>query len=108
MERKLLQIVVAPADFTAVGFGLDGVLFGTTLVGLSEAGVIDSSVRFLKGMTLMIGLVGGTLARLMAVVRRSVPTVGILFGPTGELRFVPLLRLWQCLVAGVARPTAIT
>ena len=79
MERKLLQIVVGLAGFAAVGFGFAGVLFGTTLLGLSDDVVIDSSVRFLKGKTLVIGLI-----------------------------FVPLLWLWQRHVAGIAGRTAIT
>ena len=131
MERKLLQIVVALAGFAAVGFGLAGVLFGTSLMGLAEDVVIDSSVRFLKGMTVMIGLiywsavpnierhgerislvtlilVGGAVARLLAVVSHGVPTMGILLSLTGELIVVPLLWLWQRHVADVARRTAIT
>ena len=131
MERKLLQIAVALAGLAAVGFGLAGVLFGTTFMGLSDDVVIDSYVRFLKGMTLAIGgvywsaipnierhgerislvtliLVGGAAARLLAVVSHGVPTMGILFSLVGELIFVPLLWLWQRHVAGVARRTAIT
>jgi hypothetical protein len=65
MERKLLQIVVALAGFAAVGFGLAGVLFGTTLVAPSDDVVIGSSVRFLRGMTLAIGLIG--VARRTAI-----------------------------------------
>jgi hypothetical protein len=65
MERKLLQIVVALAGFAAVGFGLAGVLFGTTWVAPSDDVVIGSSVRFLRGMTLAIGLIG--VARRTAI-----------------------------------------
>jgi hypothetical protein len=131
MERKLLQIAVALAGFAAVTFGLAGVLFGTTIMDLSDDVLTDSHVRFLKGMTLAIGfvywsavpdierhgerislvtfiLVGGALARLMAVVSHGVPTMGILFSVAGELIFVPLLWLWQRHVASVARRTAIT
>jgi Domain of unknown function (DUF4345) len=131
MERKLLQIAVALAGFAAVGFGLAGVLFGTTIMELSDDVLTDSHVRFLKGMTLAIGfvywsavpdierhgerislvtfiLVGGAVARLMAVVSHGVPTMGILFSVAGELIFVPLLWLWQRHVASVARRTAIT
>ena len=131
MERKLLQIIVALAGLAAVGFGLAGVLFGTTFMGLSNDVVIDSNVRFLKGMTLVIGLiywsaipnierhgerislvtfilVGGAMARLLAVVSHGVPTMGILFGLAGQLIVVPLLWLWQRHVASVAKRTAIT
>jgi hypothetical protein len=131
MERKLLQIAVALTGLAAVGFGLAGVAVGTTFLGLSDDVVIDSSVRFLKGMTLVIGLiywstiaqierhgerislvtlilVGGAVARLIAVVSHGVPTTGILLGLSGELVFVPLLWLWQRHVAIVARRTAVT
>lgn len=131
MERKLLQIAVALAGFAAIVFGGAGVLIGTTFMGLSDDVVIDSSVRFLKGMTLAIGLVywsaiprierhgerialvtfvlvGGALARLMAVISHGVPTVGILLTLAGDLIFVPLLWLWQRHVASIARRTAIT
>ena len=131
MERKLLQIAFALAGLAAVGFGLAGVLFGTIFTELSDDVVIDSYVRFLKGMTLAIGLVywsaipaierhgerislvtfilvGGAVARLIAVVSHGVPTMGILLGLVGELIFVPLLWLWQRHVASVARRTAIT
>ena len=131
MERKLLQIAVALTGLAAVGFGLAGVAVGTTFLGLSDDVVIDSSVRFLKGMTLAIGLVywsaivdierhgerislltsilvGGARARLMAVVSQGVSTLGILLGLVGELIFAPLLWLSQRHVAGVAGRTAIT
>jgi hypothetical protein len=131
MERKLLQIAVALAGLAAVAFGLAGVLFGTTIMEMSDDIVTDSHVRFLKGMTLVIGfvywsaipdierrgerialvtliLVGGAMARLMAVVSHGVPTMGILFSLVAELIFVPLLWLWQRHVAGVARRAAIT
>jgi hypothetical protein len=131
MERKLLQIAVALAGFAAVGFGLAGVLFGTTIMELSDDVLTDSHVRFFKGMTLAIGfvywsavpdierhgerislvtfiLVGGAMARLMSIVSHGVPTMGLLFSLVGELIFVPLLWLWQRHVASVARRTAIT
>jgi hypothetical protein len=131
MERKFLQIAFGLAGLAAVGFGLAGVLAGTTLTGLPDDVVIDSYVRFLQGLTLAIGfvywsaipdierhterislvtfiLVGGALARLLAVVSHGVPTMGILFGLVGELIFVPWLWLWQRHVAGAARRVAIT
>jgi hypothetical protein len=130
MERKLLQIAIAVAGLAAVGFGLAGVLFGTAFMELSDDVVIDSYVRFLKGMTLAIGLiywsaipnierhaerislvtfilVGGAVARLMAVISHGVPTMGILLSLVGELIFVPLLWIWQRHVGGAARRAAI-
>jgi hypothetical protein len=129
VERRLLQFAVGLAGLASVVFGLAGVLFGTAFLGLSDNVAIDSSVRFLKGMTLAIGfvywsaipdierhgerisvvtfiLVGGAMARLMAVVSHGVPTLGILFSLTGELVFVPLLWLWQRHVAGSSRRVA--
>jgi hypothetical protein len=131
MERKLLQIAIALAGLAAVGFGLAGVLFGTTIMDMSDDILTDSHVRFLKGMTLAIGfvywsaipdierhserislvtfiLVGGAVARLMAVVSHGVPTMGLLVSLVGGLIFVPLLWVWQRHVASVASRTAIT
>ena len=57
MERKLLQIAVAIAGLTGVGLGLTGVVFGTLHADLSGDVVLDSYVRFAKGVLLAIGLV---------------------------------------------------
>ena len=57
MERKLLQIAVAAAGLAGVSLGLTGVLFGTMYADLSGDVVMDSYVRFLKGMLLAIGLI---------------------------------------------------
>jgi hypothetical protein len=131
MERKLLQIAVALAGFAAIGFGLAGVMFGARFLGLSDDVVIDSSVRFLKGMTLAIGivylsaipdierhgerislvtfiLVLGAVPRLMVVIGHGVPTIGILISLGGELIVAPLLWLWQRHVARVAQRGALT
>src|ERR1700687_1783435 len=101
MERKLLQIAFALAGLTLVGFGLAGVFFDATFVDLSGDVVIDSYIRFLKGMLLAIGLVYwsaipdierhgerislltfilvlGAIPRLMAVISHGVPTIGIM------------------------------
>ena len=57
MERKLLQATVAVAGFAGVVLGLTGVLFGTLYADLSGDAVLDSYVRFGKGVLLAIGLV---------------------------------------------------
>src|SRR5260221_8966642 len=57
MERKLLQIAVAVAGLIGVVLGLTGVLFGTLHADLSGDVVLDSYVRFAKGVLLAIGLV---------------------------------------------------
>jgi len=131
MERTLLQIAVAVAGLAGVGLGLTGVVFGTLDADLSGDVVLDSYVRFLKGMLLAIGLiywssipqidrygdrislvtfilVAGTLARLMSVIGHGVPTVGIMINVIAGLVFVPLLWLWQRRVARVALRGAVT
>jgi hypothetical protein len=131
MERTLLQIAVAVAGLAGVSLGLVGVVFGTLYADLSGDVVLDSYVRFLKGMLLAIGLiywscipridrcgdrislvtfilVAGTLARLMSVIGHGVPTVGIMSNVIAGLIFVPLLWLWQRRVARVAQRGAVT
>jgi len=131
MERKLLQIAFALAGLTLVGFGLAGVFFGAAFMDLSGDVVMDSYIRFLKGMLLAIGLVYwssipdierhgerislltfilvlGAVPRLMAVIGHGVPTIGILVGLVGELIFAPLLWFWQRHVARVAQRGVLT
>ena len=57
MERKLLQAAVAIAGLAGVFLGLTGVLFGTLYADLSGDVVLDSYVRFGKGVLLAIGLI---------------------------------------------------
>ena len=131
MQRKLLQIAVALAGLTGVGLGLTGVLFGTLHADLSGDVVLDSYVRFAKGVLLAIGLVYwscvaqieqrgdrialvtfilvlGTLSRLFSVIDHGVPTVGIMSNLIAGLIFVPLLWLWQRHVARIAQRRAVT
>ena len=131
MERKLLQIAFAIAGLVLVGFGLAGVFFGANFMDLSGNVVMDSYIRFLKGMLFAIGLVYwssipdierhgerislvtlilvlGAVPRLMAVIGHGVPTIGIMVGLAGELIFAPLLWLWQRHVSGVAQRSALT
>ena len=131
MERKPLQIAFAIAGLVLVGFGLAGVFFGANFMDLSGNVVMDSYIRFLKGMLLAIGLVYwssipdierhgeritlvtfilvlGAVPRLMAVIGHGVPTNGIVISLVGELIFAPLLWLWQRHVSGVAQRSALT
>jgi hypothetical protein len=131
MERKLLQIALALAGLLVGGFGLAGVFFGTTFTEFSGNVVVDSYIRFLKGMLLAIGLIYwssipqierqterislvtlilvlGAIPRLMAVIGHGVPTIGIMVGLAGELIAAPLLWLWQRRVARVALRSALT
>jgi hypothetical protein len=110
---------------------LAGVFFGANFLDLSGNVVMDSYIRFLKGMLLAIGLIYwsaipdierhgeritlvtfilvlGAVPRLMAVIGHGVPTIGILVSLTGELIVAPLLWLWQRHVAGVALRCALT
>ena len=131
MERKLLQIAFALAGLALVGFGFAGVFFGANFMDLSGNVVMDSYIRFLKGMLLAIGLVYwssipdierhgerislvtfilvlGAVPRLMAVIGHGVPTIGIMIGLVGELIVAPLLWWWQRHVARVALLSALT
>jgi hypothetical protein len=131
MERKLLQAAVAIAGFAGVFLGLTGVLFGTMHADLSGDVVLDSYVRFGKGVLLAIGLlywscipqiehrgdrialltlilVVGSLSRLLVVAGHGVPTLGIVLNLTAGLILVPLLWLWQRHVAGVTQRGAVT
>jgi hypothetical protein len=131
MERKLIQIAFAVAGLVLVGFGFAGVFFGANFLDLSGNVVMDSYIRFLKGMLLAIGLVYwssipdierhgerislvtfilvlGAVPRLMAVIGHGVPTNGIVIGLVGELIVAPLLWLWQRHVAQAAQRGAVT
>jgi len=130
MERKLLQATVAVAGFAGVMLGLTGVLFGAH-ADLSGDVVLDSYVRFGKGVLLAIGLVYwscipriefcgdrlslvtfvlvlGTLSRLISAIGHGVPTLGIVANLVAGLILVPLLWLWQRSIAGQARRRAVT
>jgi hypothetical protein len=131
VERKLLQIAFALAGLALVGFGFAGVFFGANFLDLSGNVVMDSYIRFLKGMLLAIGLIYwssipdierhgerislvtcilvlGAVPRLMAVIGHGVPTIGILISLAGELIAAPLLWLWQRRIAGAAQRSALT
>jgi len=131
MERRLLQIAVALAGLIGVILGLTGVLVGTMHADLSGDVVLDSYVRFGKGVLLAIGLiywssipqierhgdrialitiilVVGSLSRLLSLAGHGVPTLGIISNLIAGLVFVPLVWLWQRHVARVAQRGALT
>jgi hypothetical protein len=131
MERSLLQIAVAVAGLIGVVLGLTGVLFGTMHADLSGDVVLDSYVRFGKGVLLAIGLiywssipqierhgdrialitlilVSGSLSRLFSLAGHGVPTLGIISNLIAGLVFVPLVWLWQRHVASRAQRSALT
>jgi len=131
MERRLLQIAVALAGLIGVILCLTGVLVGTMHADLSGDVVLDSYVRFGKGVLLAIGLiywssipqierhgdrialitiilVVGSLSRLLSLAGHGVPTLGIISNLIAGLVFVPLVWLWQRHVARVAQRGALT
>jgi hypothetical protein len=131
MERKLVQGIFAVAGLVLVGFGFAGVFFGANFLDLSGNVVMDSYIRFLKGMLLAIGLVYwsaipdierhgerislvtfilvlGAVPRLMAVIGHGVPTIGIIIGLAGELVVAPVLWLWQRRIAQAAQRSDLT
>jgi hypothetical protein len=131
VECKLLQLAFALAGLMLVGFGFAGVFFGANFLDLSGNVVMDSYIRFLKGMLLAIGLVYwssipdiarhgervslvtfilvlGAVPRLMAVIGHGVPTIGIVIGLAGELIAAPLLWLWQRRIVRAAQLGALT
>lgn len=131
MECKLLQLAFALAGLVLVDFGFAGVFFGANFLDLSGNVVMDSYIRFLKGMLLAIGLVYwsaipdierhgerialvtfilvlGAVPRLMAVIGHGVPTIGIIIGLAGELIVAPLLWLWQRRIARAAQRSLLT
>lgn len=118
MERRLLQIALAIAGLVAILFGVTGVLFGTSLAGVTVSVTIEGYVRFIKGVLIASGLiywsaiphierrseriavvtfilVFGAIGRLLAVVGHGFPTVGLMISLVGELVVVPLLWLWH-------------
>ena len=131
MERKLVQGIFAIAGLVLVGFGFAGVFFGANFLDLSGNVVMDSYIRFLKGMLLAIGLIYwssiadierhgerialvtfilvlGAVPRLMAVIGHGVPTIGIIVGLVGELIVAPLLWLWHRRVVEAAHRSDLT
>jgi hypothetical protein len=106
VERKLLQIVFALAGLVLVGFGLGGVFLGANFMDLSGNVVMNSYIRFLKGMLLAIGLI--YWSSVPDIERHGVPTIGILISLAGELIVAPLLCLWQRHVARVALRSVLT
>ncbi|UGV25547.1 DUF4345 domain-containing protein [Rhodopseudomonas boonkerdii] len=118
MERRLLQIALAIVGLVAMLFGLSGVLFGTSLAGITVGVTLEGYVRFIKGVLIAAGLIYwsaipqvekrgeriavvtfilmfGAVGRLLAVVGHGFPTVGLLVSLIGELIVVPLIWLWH-------------
>jgi hypothetical protein len=118
LERTLLQIALAIAGLVAILFGLTGVLFGTSLAGVTVSVTLEGYVRFIKGVLIAAGLIYwsaipqvekrgeriavvtfilmfGAAGRLLAVIGHGFPTVGLLISLIGELIVVPAIWLWH-------------
>ena len=119
-QRRLLQLIIAVLALVPISAGLAGVLTGPGFLTTSPpwSTDLDSHVRFLSGVFLVLGLawwsciphietkserirllgiatfVGG-LARLYSLILVGAPTAGHLVGLGLELVAVPLILLWH-------------
>ncbi len=128
--RRPLQVTVAVLSLVPIAAGAAGVALGPSLVG-AAAGPggstdLDSHFRYLSGIFLALGLVFcstvpaierrtarfrlaaalvvcGGLARLLSLAATGRPGAPHLAGLALELVVVPLLVLWQSLVARAHR-----
>ncbi len=122
-SRRLLQATVAVLSLVPLSAGAAGVILGPGLLGVQDGGEdLDSHFRYLSGIFLALGLtfcstvpaierrtarfrlaaalvVCGGLGRLLSLQATGVPSTPHLVGLLLELVAVPLLALWQALVA---------
>lgn len=126
--RRWLQVSVALGTLVPIMAGGAGIIFGPAMLGENTGSSmsLDSHYRYLSGLLLGIGLaflstipqiekktalfrtlalivVMGGLARLYGLLHTGVPDRGMLFGLGMELVIVPLLALWQSVVARQSR-----
>ncbi len=135
-ETKALQTVVAVLAFVPVAAGLAGIVLGPRFLGVEEPWPVDldSHVRFLSGVFLVVGLawyscipkiarrtrlfrllaamtIAGGFARFLSFGLHGAPSAGHLYGLVAELVLVPLLVIWQARIAalryGAARPRGL-
>jgi hypothetical protein len=123
-SRRALQAFIAVAALLPVVAGAAGVVAGPRLLGAEAPwpGDLDSHVRFLSGVFLVVGLAwwscipgierkgerlrllalmtfAGGLARLLSLGLAGLPSAGHLFGLAMELVGVPLVVIWQAAIA---------
>lgn len=121
-ERRLLQGAVALAGCVPIGAGLGGALLGAAFIGQGADPSLDSHVRYLSGLLLMIGLafwqaiptierqtvrfrllgaivVCGGVARLLGVALAGWPSWPMRLALVMELIVTPALVLWQARIA---------
>jgi len=121
--RRALQVFIAFAGLLPVFAGAAGIVTGAGFLGAPAPPVdLDSHLRFLSGVFLVVGLawwscipaietkgerlrllalmtfVGG-FARLFSLVLAGAPSVGHLVGLCMELAAVPIVVLWQARIA---------
>jgi hypothetical protein len=135
-ETKALQAIVAVLAFVPVAAGLAGIIVGPRFLGVEEPWPVDldSHVRFLSGVFLVVGIawyscipkiarrttlfrllaamtIAGGMARLVSFGLHGAPSAGHLYGLVAELVLVPLLVIWQARIAalryGAARPRGL-
>lgn len=131
--KTALQCIVAVLAATPVLVGIEGILSGPEFLGLAQPWPIDldSHFRFLSGFFLAIGIAWyscildietkterfrllaactftGGLARLFSLLLAGAPSAGHLAGLCVELIAVPLLVLWQSVIANKAAARAAT
>jgi hypothetical protein len=124
IEKRLLQIVVAIACLVPLSIGGIGILRGPSFLGHPPAVPtdLDSHFRYISGIFFGVGIafatcipaieakgprfrllgalvVCGGLARVVSLLAVGRPSAGHLFGLAMELGVVPLLMLWQAIVA---------
>ena len=124
LTRRLLQIALAIGALVPILAGCAGVLWGPLMLGQNSLAIpsMDSHYRYLSGLLLGIGLgfwttisdierqtsrfrllvaivILGGLGRLYSLVLVGIPDHPMLFGLVMELFIVPLLALWQSVVA---------
>jgi Domain of unknown function (DUF4345) len=121
-SRRLLQATVAALSLVPIAAGAAGVAVGPGFVGGDGSADLDSHFRYLSGLLLGIGLlfastvrgierrtarfrlasglvVCGGLGRLLSLVATGAPAWPHLAGLLLELAVVPLLAVWQGMVA---------
>lgn len=126
--RRALQTVVALASLVPLSVASVSLVHGPSWLGRSApvAVDLDSHFRYLSGIFLALGLgfvscipaierkgarlrllgamvIAGGLARLWSLAQVGVPSTGHVVGLGIELGVVPLVLVWQTIVARVAR-----
>ncbi len=136
LETRAFQAVVAVLAFVPVAAGLAGIVLGPRFLGVAEPWPVDldSHVRFLSGVFLVVGLawyacipriarkaglfrllaamtIAGGVARFVSFGLHGAPSAGHLYGLVAELVLVPLLVIWQARIAalryGARRPRSL-